>query len=131
MRAADRAGVMRNILIAQLILTPAVAAVFLLKGEAQALAALYGGGISIVNSLLLIRRVVHANEAMSRDPTQDVRSMYFGAMERFAFTLGALALGLGWLKLDPIALLVGFALAYLGHPLSRLLPGAETENRGS
>ena len=121
---------MRNILIAQLILTPVVAAVFLFMGKAQALAALYGGGISIVNSLLMARRILRANEVLSRDPVRDVRSMYLGAMERFAVTLGALALGMGWLRLEPVALLVGFASAYLGHPLSRLLPRPESKYRG-
>lgn len=130
MSAVSGAAVMRKILIAQLILAPVVAAAFLLSSEARALAALYGGGISIGNSLLMARRIARASEALSRDPTKDVRSMYLGAIERFAFTLGALALGMGWLRLEPVALLVGFACGYLGHPLSRFLPPPESKYPG-
>ena len=121
---------MRNILIAQLILILLVAGLFFTQSNEQALAALYGGGIAFGNSLLIARRVLRANRVLAKDPKTDVFSIYIGAVERFVFTLGAMAAGMGWLALDPKALLAGFGLAYLAHPLSRLLPSPVPKEPG-
>lgn len=108
----------------QLILILALAGVsFLVYGKSPALAALYGGGIALINSLLMIRRVSKANKVLSKDPRSDVVSLYLGALERFVFTFAAMALGMGWLGINPLALLAGFALAHFAYPLSKgLLP---------
>ncbi len=121
---------MRNVLIAQLILISIVAGLFLMKGSEQAVAALYGGAIAFVNSLLIARRISRANRVLDKDPKADVFSLYIGAVERFVVTLVAMAIGMGWLKLDPMALLVGFGAAYFGHPLSRMLPSAGPQGPG-
>lgn len=115
---------MRNILIAQLILIFVVAGLFLAQSAEQSLAALYGGGIAFVNSLLIARRISKANRALAKDPKTDVYSLYLGAVERFVFTLVAMAAGMGWLKLDPMALLIGFGVAYFGHSLGRMAGAA-------
>jgi len=116
---------MRNILYAQLILVPLVAGVALLAyGQRPALAALYGGGIAVVNTLLMLRRIVNATRTLDKDPKADVRSLYAGALERFVFTLVAMAAGMGWLMLHPLALLAGFGLAHLAYPLNRGMANA-------
>ncbi len=116
---------MRNILYAQLILVPLVAGAALLTyGQRPAIAALYGGGIAVINSLLMIRRIVKATRTLNKDPSADVRSLYAGALERFVFTLTAMAAGMGWLMLDPLALLVGFALAHLAYPMGKRMADA-------
>ena len=120
---------MRNLLIAQFILVLLASVAFLTQGPGQALAALYGGAVALANSLLMLRRILRATRATSGDPKADVQSLFLGALERFVVTLSALAIGMGWLRLEPIALLVGFAVAYLGHPLSRLLPAAGPQAR--
>jgi ATP synthase protein I len=109
----------RNIVIAQLILVPLVAALSLWVDVQAALAALYGGGIALGNTLLSARRVARAARVLDRDPGADVRSLYFGAVERFVFVLLTMALGMGWLRLSPPMLLLGFALAHLAYPVAR------------
>ncbi len=108
---------MRYIVIAQVLLAGTTAALFLIQGIGESLAGLYGGGIAVGNGLLLARRAARAASDLHPDPGSDVRSMYAGAIERLVFTLVALGLGMGWLRLDPVPMLVGFAVVQLGYPL--------------
>ena len=112
---------MRNTLFIQTLLVPLIAAIFLYVGQWQALSALVGGAVALGNSLLLARRSAKARRELRKDPKADVGSMYVGALERFGFTLGAMALAMGWLKLDPPMLLIGFGIAYLAYPLGRAM----------
>jgi ATP synthase protein I len=113
---------MINVLIAQIVLVGLLGAALSSQGSGAVLAALYGGVIAIGNTLLLHRRVVQANRVLKKDAETDVRSMYLGALERFIFTMTGMAAGMAWIKLEPAFLLIGFALAYLGHPVSRFVP---------
>lgn len=92
-----------------------VAIALTMKGHASAVAALYGGGVAIINSMLLVWRVKRAGEAAKTDPKRSVYILYFGAVERFVFALVGLAIGLGALKLDPIPLLLTFGVAQLAY----------------
>lgn len=120
---------MRSIFIAQALLILVISTGFLLIDEEQMLAALYGGSITLINSLLMARRIHRANKQLAADPTDDVRSIYFGALERFLFTLIALAVGMGWLWLSPPALLLSFAVAHLGYPLGNRFALNKTQNQ--
>lgn len=113
---------MQNILISQAILILVGCAAFSVQGSEQALATAFGGAIAIANGLLLFRRVRRAAASTAYDPRSDVASLYMGAVERFVLTLGAMALGMGWLELSPVPMLVGFGLGYLGYSLSRFMP---------
>ncbi len=119
-----------SVLIAQLVLVLAVSTALFLQDSSMGIAALYGGGIAIGNTLLLLRRVRRANTELAKDPNEDVRLLFAGAVERFVFTLGAMAAGMGWIRLDPMALLIGFAVAYLGHPFSRFVPTVGSASSG-
>lgn len=119
-----------RLLIAQIVLVLAVAAALFFQDAGMGYAALYGGAIAIGNTLLLLRRMRRANTELAKDPNEDVRSLYAGAVERFVFTLGAMIAGMGWIRLDPMALLIGFAVAYLGHPFSRFVPFADAAASG-
>ncbi len=107
---------MRSVLITQLIVSAIVgAAAFAVAGQPAARAAVYGGGIAVVNSVLMRRRVQRAGAAAEQTPARSSLTLYLGAVERFVFTLVAFALGMGWLGLAPAPLLVTFALAQLGY----------------
>lgn len=108
---------MRNLLIIQAILVAAVAGYFALVEESigGALAAIYGGGIALSNSILLSRRVVRATENLQQSVNAGVASLYFGAVQRFLLTLAAMGIGMGFLKLDPIALLIAFGAAQAAY----------------
>lgn len=112
----------RRLIGAQAILVAIVAIAFgLMGGVDQAAAAGYGGLITIMNSLLMSRRVRQATKRLALSPMTDVASMMLGLLERLVFTLVALYVAFAWLGFDPVPLLVGLAVTYLGYPCSRLL----------
>jgi ATP synthase protein I len=97
--------------------TLAAAAFFVGKGWGAAQATLCGGAIGIAATLLLSRSVKKAGRA-AVDPNAAMRILYLGAAQRFCLVLGAFAFGLAVLKLEPLALFVGFALAQAGYFIS-------------
>lgn len=42
-------------------------------------------------------------------------TLYAGAVERFVVTLAGFAVGMGMLRLEPLAQIIGFAVAQLGY----------------
>jgi ATP synthase protein I len=105
---------MRRVFIAQIVLIGAVAGAFLLREPQSGLAALYGGSIALGNAALLAMRVARQSRARDDNARADVVGLYLGALQRFVFTLLAMALGMGLLRLDPVAILLAFAVAQLG-----------------
>ena len=83
-------------------------------GAFEAAAALYGGGITVLNTWWLGRRVQRAGELARNQPQQGQLALYAGAAQRFVVTLVLLGIGLGWLKLAPIPLILAFAASQLG-----------------
>jgi ATP synthase protein I len=106
---------MQKLLIVQIAIVAVVAGFFALRGSDAVLAALYGGAIALGNSMLLGRRAARLAAPTTEDGRRAVMSLYFGAVERFVFTLGAMAIGMGFLKLDPVGLLAAFAAAQIGY----------------
>ncbi len=77
-----------------------------LGGASAAAAAALGGGIAVVNGLLLAWRL---------RPSRPVPQPLPLAVERMILTLAAFAVALGPLRLSPLPLLATFAIAQLGH----------------
>jgi ATP synthase protein I len=93
----------------QIAITLVVAGVCMLTGgSGSAGAALYGGGVTVFNTVLMARSVDRATRG-------GMVWVYLGSVQRFAFALAALALGMGYLKLEPLPLVLAFGAAYLGH----------------
>lgn len=86
-----------------------------MKGASASYAALYGGGVAVLNSMLLAWRVKRAGEVAKTNPKQSVYILYFGAVERFVVALVGLAVGLGAFHLDPIPLLATFGVAQAAY----------------
>ena len=109
----------RRVLVSQIVLTLLTAgAAFALLGSAAALAALYGGGVALVSTWLLGRRVSRTQEIARQGDTGSQLALYAGILPRFIVTLALLAAGIGWLKLAPIPLIVAFGLAQLGFAIN-------------
>ena len=109
----------RRVLVSQIVLTLLTAGVaFALLGSAAALAALYGGGVALVSTWLLGRRVSRTPEIARQGDTGSQLALYAGILPRFIVTLALLAAGIGWLKLAPIPLIVAFGLAQLGFAIN-------------
>lgn len=109
----------RRVLLSQIALTLlATAAAFALQGSAAALAAFYGGGVALIGTWLLGRRISRTPETVQQGDAGNQLALYAGVLPRFIVTLALLAAGLGWLKLAPIPLIVAFGLAQLGFAIN-------------
>lgn len=120
---------MRKLLLSQVVLALAAALLmYSLRPPADnpGLAAAYGGGMALVNSLLLAWRTRRARTGSGSASGQlQVFGLIGGAVERFVFTLVAFGVGMALLDFDPLALIVGFActqLAYVGAASRSLRP---------
>lgn len=99
----------RRLLLFQFSLVAATAAVFLVIFETfSAVSVCYGGCIAAVNALLLARCAHRDVNAPDRSPQQSLAAVYLCVVQRFLLAALLFALGLGLLKLEPLALLSGF-----------------------
>lgn len=90
-----------------------VAGFFLGKGTLGALSAAYGSTISIILALLLSRGVVHAGNTVQQSSKKSTAILYIGAVQRFLLVLALFGFGLAFLKLEPLATVIGFILSQL------------------
>lgn len=81
----------------------------ILSGVDGFLAALYGGVMVIINTLLLLWHSARAERLEQQDAGQNFRIIVRCALERFVITVALFALGLGRLDLEPLPLISGFA----------------------
>jgi len=121
----------RRVLLTQLTLTLAVAAVYLVMegwtgGRGPVLAALFGGGVAIASTWFLGRRVRRTSDSAQPNAGGQL-GLYAGAAPRFVVTLLLLGVGMGWFKLAPVPLIVAFGLAQFGFLINL---GAATRPRG-
>jgi ATP synthase protein I len=99
----------RRLLLFQSSLVAATAAVFLVIFETfSAVSVCYGGCMAAVNALLLARCAHRDVKAPDRSPQQSLLAAYLCVVQRFLLAALLFALGLGLLKLEPLALLSGF-----------------------
>ncbi len=107
---------MLRVIIYQGSISIVVALVFLSLGSTTMLPSIFGGLVSIVNSLLLARSVNAAGKAASeQEQTRGALVLVKSVIIRFAFVLVSFYIGIVYLKLAAIEILVAFALAQLGY----------------
>jgi ATP synthase protein I len=122
---SDLAAKARRIIFIQLLVTTVVAAGFFavrLYANAAvndsawaAMSVFYGGTASVLLALISIRGFKRANELALSDPHKSMMILYIGAVVRFAAVIIVLGIGLGVIKLEPMAVFVGFALAQTSY----------------
>jgi F0F1-type ATP synthase assembly protein I len=78
-------------------------------------ATLLGGSITLINVLLQHRALRKAERQARADAGHNLRIMMRCAIERFVVTVALFALGMGVLKLPPLALIAGFVVALAGQ----------------
>lgn len=106
--------VVYRLIIVQVILTFIVAlAYFAFQNINGFFAALFGGSITLSGTVLMAWRISRAGEAASTEKQQGYIEIYIGAIQKFVLTLVLMALGMGYLQLNPLAILVGFAFTQL------------------
>lgn len=102
---------LRRLLWTQLVLLGVVAAIyFALKGGAEAAAAAFGGGIACANSGLLAWRARQTERGKILNAHQSMRVLIRTIIERYLLVGLLFALGMGVLELQPLPLMVGFAV---------------------
>lgn len=95
---------------------------YAVQGEAEAKAALYGGVVALIGTLLLLWRMRRSKQKTLLDAHQHLWLFYRSGLERFLVICALLAIGMGPLKFVPLAVLVGFVagqLAWVIAPLRR------------
>ena len=107
---------MQRLLIIQatLVLAAIIATVYLLGTEAAS-AALFGGCVALANSVLLYRKLDSASSMAKDNPNGGMMTLYAGVIQRFVFVLGMFAVGMGLLKLNPVAVVGAFGLAQIAY----------------
>lgn len=90
------------------------------RGLEFALALVYGGAVTIVGTWVHAWRLLKiAAPEVDNDATQVGAEIFKGAILKLATMIGLLALGMGYFRLDPLAVLIGFIVAYLGFMFAR------------
>ena len=107
---------MLRVIIYQGSISIVVALVFLSLGSSTILPSLYGGFVSIINTLLLARSVTAAGKAASeQEQTRSALVLVKSVVIRFALVLVSFYIGIVYLKLVALEILTAFALAQLGY----------------
>ncbi len=109
----------RRILIAQaLLLLISATVAMLIQGWFAAVSALFGGVVTLFGTGWMAYRVYRAGELTRDNPSGGAVALFGGALIRFVFVITALAIGMGVLKLQPVFVLIGFAVTHLGYILT-------------
>ena len=108
--------------LAQLALVALVAGVFYaISGWNRAGAAGFGGLIATGNLLLLEWRRNRTDSGPALSASQSIRVLYRSALERMGLVVLLFALGMGVLRLEPLALMTGFITGQAGLILTGLI----------
>ena len=87
---------------------------WVVSGPFQAGSALFGGSIALLAALLLEWRRARAERGRALNVGQSIRVLYRSAFERMGLVVLLFVLGMGVLRLDPLALLTGFIAGQTG-----------------
>jgi len=121
-RAKDSlAETLRKTLIIQAVLT-LVAALMAhqTRGLEFALALVYGGAVTLAGTWIHAWRLLKiAATDVDNDPAHVGAEVFKGAILKLTTMMGLLALGMGYFKLDALAVLIGFIVAYFGLVFAR------------
>ena len=110
---------LRRIALVQLVLLGLAAVFSLYQGKEFVIALLYGGAVTIVTTLYSGWRLRVATAGDKHGPALNMMEFYKGTLLRFVLVVALLALGLGYLKLEPLAVIIGFAITQFGYLFGR------------
>lgn len=116
---------LRRTLITQAVLTGCAAIIALLiKSPTFAIHLVYGGAVVSIGTGLHAWRLLKIAATNDDDNPMLAQGnvgaeVFKGAVLKIGSMVALLALGMGYLKLDPLAVLIGFIVAYLGFMFAR------------
>lgn len=119
--------VVRRLLIIQFLIVLVVASAYLVLQDFSAfLAAIYGGSITLSTTILMAWRIGRAGEVAEDEQQQGYIEIYIGAVQKFILTLVLIAIGMAYLKLEPLAILVCFAATQLSFVFNKVNTGYQS-----
>lgn len=98
---------------------------YVLFGWLASQAAWFGGVVALTNAMLLRWRMRKGAQAPVLEPRMELARIVRSSLERFFLVVLLLAVGLVWLKLQPVPMLSGFALGQLALVISTINSGIE------
>jgi len=111
---------LRRITLAQSLAVILCALYYLLTADLEhGIAALFGGGVALANTLVLRWNFERAGRIAGNSADKNLRLLYRTAAQRLFLTIGLLALALGGLKLEPLPVLAGFLLGLVALVVAR------------
>ena len=93
---------------------------YALEGGAEAVAAIYGGVVALIGTLLLLWRMQSSKHKTLKKAQQHLWIFYRSGLERFLVIGILLAIGMGTFMLVPLAVLVGFVASQLAWIIAPL-----------
>lgn len=112
---------LRRLVILQSLLILACAGIYLgVEGGLGALAVLYGGGIALTSTLVSAWRLLRATEAAGDAMHRAMAELYIGAALRLVLVVGLMAVGMAVLRLNPLAVIIGFGAAQIGYIFNQM-----------
>ena len=111
---------MRRVIAFQGIIAVVIALVFMNMGYQKIESSLFGGVISIVNTLLLARSVNQAgNAAVGQNISVGTLVLFKSLLIRIALVLIGFYVGIVTLSLDALQMLVAFAVTQIGYVFNK------------
>lgn len=111
---------MRRVIAFQGIIAVVIALVFMNMGYQKIESSLFGGVISIVNTLLLARSVNQAgNAAVGQNISGGTLTLFKSLLIRIALVLIGFYVGIVTLSLDALQMLVAFAVTQIGYVFNK------------
>ena len=111
---------MRRVVAFQGIIAVIIALVFMNMGYQKIESSLFGGVISIMNTLLLARSINQAGEAaIGQNITGGTLVIFKSLLLRMALVLAGFYLGIVTLSLDALQMLVAFAGTQIGYVFNK------------
>lgn len=93
---------------------------YALEGGAEAVAAIYGGAVALIGTLLLLWRMQSSKHKTLKEAQQHLWIFYRSGLERFLVIGILLAIGMGTFKFVPLAVLIGFVASQLAWIIAPL-----------
>lgn len=111
---------MRRVIAFQGIIAVVIALVFMNMGYQKIESSLFGGVISMVNTLLLARSVNQAgNAAVGQNISGGTLVLFKSLLIRIALVLIGFYIGIVTLSLDALQMLVAFAVTQIGYVFNK------------
>lgn len=111
---------MRRVIAFQGIIAAVIALVFMNMGYQKIESSLFGGVISIVNTLLLARSVNQAgNAAVGQNISGGTLVLFKSLLIRIALVLIGFYVGIVTLSLDALQMLIAFAVTQIGYVFNK------------